>query len=99
MVEQFINVFKTYHEKEIYNTFMFGCCYWFAVILKERFQGEIYYLPIDNHFITKINNEFYDISGKIEPIEQPILWTEFQKLEPKEALRIEYYCILKKDGI
>lgn len=95
----FINVFKAYHEREVYDTFMYGCCYWFAIILKERFNGQIYYLPIENHFITKIENDFYDISGKVILTETPILWSEFQQFDPAAAARIEHYCILKEEGI
>ena len=31
-------------------TFTNGYCYWMAVILKERFGGEIMYNAVDNHF-------------------------------------------------
>lgn len=50
-------------------TFLHGCCYWFAHILWERFYAEysvdIKYEPVQGHFITKINNRFYDIRGDV----------------------------------
>lgn len=50
-------------------TFLHGCCYWFAHILWERFDAEysvdIKYEPVQGHFITKINNRFYDIRGDV----------------------------------
>ena len=47
--------------------FMNGLCYWFAHILYYRFREEcdceIYYEPIVNHFVTKINGLLYDANG------------------------------------
>lgn len=47
------------------NTFLNGCCYWFAFILKERFNATIYYDSILDHFISKIGEEFYDVRGNV----------------------------------
>lgn len=42
-------------------------CYWFAKILKERFNySSIYYNPNIVHFATEINDTLYDISGIVE---------------------------------
>ena len=40
-----------------------GNCYYFAVILKDRFGGEIFYDPVDGHFFLKIDGVNYDYSG------------------------------------
>ena len=57
------------HFKGSERTFLHGCCYWFAHILQERFYAEysvdIKYEPVEGHFITKINNRFYDIRGDV----------------------------------
>ena len=42
-----------------------GNCYYFAAILQQRFGGEIYYMPIIGHFVTKIDGDFYDWTGKL----------------------------------
>ena len=45
-----------------------GNCYYFAIILSERFRKYdpvIYYDTADGHFITKINGIFYDWSGAL----------------------------------
>lgn len=45
-----------------------GNCYYFAVILKERFcndNPEIYYDVCEGHFLCKINDHFYDWSGTV----------------------------------
>lgn len=46
------------HFKGAEDTFLHGCCYWFAWILKERFDGHDYYVtifhdPIEGHFIAR----------------------------------------------
>lgn len=60
-VESFIKNFNK--SEEVVKCFTEGCCYWFAVILKERFPaGEIYYNTL-NHFVFKHNDDLYDITG------------------------------------
>ena len=49
-----------------------GNCYYFALILKDRFNGTIYYNPIQGHFICRIGYDFYDYTGKVS--EPPILY-------------------------
>lgn len=92
----FINQFKSLHRLEIEDTFLNGYCYWFAYILKERFQGEIYYLPIQNHYITKINDLYYDITGNIKLNEKPYNWNEYKFLDELETQRLYHDCILKE---
>jgi len=50
-----------------------GNCYYFAVILKDRFNGTLYYDPIIGHFLCKIDSNFYDYTGKVE-IDESILY-------------------------
>lgn len=42
-----------------------GNCYWMAVILQQRFGGEICYLPIIGHFVVRIKGVFYDWNGVV----------------------------------
>jgi hypothetical protein len=45
-----------------------GNCYYFAVILAERFrkyEPVLYYDTVDGHFICRVNNIFYDCSDVI----------------------------------
>lgn len=90
---EFINKFKFKYKKELEYIFTSGNCYYFAVILKERFNGEIYYLPIENHFICKIDNNYYDITGKAKMNEKPYKWSEFIKEDEKLYNRIVRDCI------
>lgn len=44
-----------------------GNCYYFAVILKERFNdGEIYYNAVDGHFLFRHGGYLYDFKGRHE---------------------------------
>ena len=62
----FLGKFKKYGTTE--EAFTNGCCYWFSVILTERFKdkgAEIMYDEINNHFGTRIFNRVYDITGDV----------------------------------
>lgn len=95
-VLSFINDFKKINKDVIEELFSNGYCYWFANILANRFDGEIYYLPIMNHFITKIANDFYDIKGIANYNELKYPWVFYQKFEPLESQRIIKNCIEKE---
>ena len=43
-------------------------CYYFAIILKDRFNGEIYYDVINGHFLTLIKDKLYDYSGVVHSL-------------------------------
>lgn len=98
-VLDFINGFKEMHPLEIEDVFSNGYCYWFAMILSSRFgviDSSIYYLPIRNHFITKIGNKFYDITGEIIPDEETYEWTTYKIFDSLDYGRIKRDCILKE---
>lgn len=69
-----------------------GNCYYFALILKDRFNGKIYYDGVNGHFVTKINDKFYDWTGLIEPNIDDLF--EWDTLETFDDL---YYKRIKKD--
>lgn len=51
-----------------------GNCYWFALILSKRFNYlNIYYEPIDGHFLAGNGETFFDWLGEAQPISQPQL--------------------------
>jgi predicted RNase H-like HicB family nuclease len=84
-----------YKFKSSASLFQHGMCYWFAFILKERFNGQIYYHSIDNHFATKIKGALYDSLGKLggdgfEP------WEEYKEKDELETKRIIRDCIKKR---
>jgi hypothetical protein len=48
-------------------TFTQEYCYYFSVILRERFPGgTIVYAPIIGHFLYKIQGKLYDITGEVD---------------------------------
>jgi len=58
MIEGFISDFKARNGYALVDTFTGGYCYYFAIMLKERFKdygGEIYYNQVDNHFAYFLN--------------------------------------------
>ena len=89
----FIKKFKFKYAKELEEVFTTGDCYYFAIILKARFAGDIYYLPVANHFVTKIGSCYYDITGRVEPDEHPIKWSEFGKGDASWRRRVVRDCI------
>jgi hypothetical protein len=80
---------------EVKDFFLFGYCYWFAVILEQHFGGVICYLPIKNHFVTRIHNVYYDASGRVVPDEQVFVWSTYLYKYPTECRSIIRGCIDK----
>jgi len=66
-IEDFILEFKKYEEQNVLaRTFTNGFCYYFSVILKEKFpRGDIFYSIEDNHFLFLLNGNLYDINGSV----------------------------------
>ena len=53
-------------------------CYYFKIRFPEL---EIYYLPIQGHFIVGKDNSYYDWTGKIK-IEEPFLLNNIKQKDP-----------------
>ena len=88
----------------VIDCFTQGCCYWFAFILKERFQGKIVYDPVIGHFACQIGCNVYDIKGNIDKQYGPNFfnwhdwdtWEIYANGEPSGArTRVIKDCILK----
>lgn len=73
-----------------------GNCYFFAVILKERFGGDIYYDDIFGHFAAMIDGELYDWRGQHTktPEEHWVKWDEYDKYDSLLKQRIIRDCVL-----
>lgn len=105
-IEDFIKNFNGTQDN-----FLNGNCYWFAVILIERFRFfykvDIAYNQIQNHFAMvvtiyysdKTTNQFlFDASGLIGPMVEGDgwkLWREYYSYEPTDAARVYRDCIWK----
>ena len=90
----FINDFKKYEKEDVLNkTFTQGYCYYFALILKDRFDGSIYFDSNVGHFITKIGRDYYDITGCVsEKYKGKVL---YPKEEWMNMVSVVNGCILK----
>ena len=69
-----------------------GNCYYFALILKERFGGEIYYDPIEGHFFLKNFIGNFDYNGIYKPTDE----IKLENIKFKDPI---WYSRLLKDCI
>lgn len=91
MIENFIALFN-YDQR-----YLNGLCYWFAYILKGRFpDGEIWYDQISNHFYFVLNNNAYDVRGRVNLPNTSIKWDEYKNFDSCDYERVIRYCILKE---
>lgn len=108
-VEKFIKDFKKVFPEELEQTFYHGYCYWFAMILSIRFEGEIWFNPAIVHFAAQVNDTLYDIFGVVDPGVDPYTgiydsekdkwysWESYQASHQDEVDSIVKSCI-KKTG-
>ena len=97
-VLDFIHQFAVFGT-DVRDCFSNGMCYWFAHILKTRFQSldaDIMYAPITNHIFCRIMNRYYDISGEYTPTEAIYFWEYYGRYDKLERDRIERDCIRKE---
>lgn len=97
----------TIHGPDVIDCFSNGNCYWFARILAQRFQGEIFYNISENHFMCNINGYLYDIDGRLKTQTKPlnksnwdlddmkgwIPWHVYRWIDASHANRIQRDCI------
>lgn len=74
-VKHFIDSFHI-GDNTVDYVFTNGCCYWFAQILCEAFNGKLVYDEVENHFASLINGRIYDITGDITNKYNMVLWDD-----------------------
>ena len=75
--------------------FLNGNCYYFSLILKDRFQdGIVYYDVIQGHFVFKYEDCYYDWTGCVEPEGYLVEWDKFDEYDPLWKQRIIRDCIM-----
>ena len=97
-VLNFINHFTLNGKRrEVIETFTNGCCYWFALLLSERFYQnyivEIMYDEIANHFGCRIGYNIYDITGNVTNKYNWQSWISVVHADRTHAERIKRDCI------
>ena len=72
-----------------------GNCYYFSLILKDRFPGGIiYYDVMDGHFVFKYQEKYYDWSGEIHPESYLVEWDKFEQYDSLQKQVIIRDCIM-----
>jgi hypothetical protein len=74
---------------------MNGNCYYFSIILKERFpNGKIIYDPIVGHFMYLINHKCFDALGSHKIPNDYYDWEELKNTDYLLYNRIKRDCIM-----
>lgn len=72
-----------------------GNCYYFAMILRERFDGVIMYDVIRGHFVTQIDGFLYDWRGIVDESDGKFIeWYRFNEYDSLQLERVVEDCIL-----
>ena len=81
---------------DVIECFIQGCCYWFAYILRARFEqeygAEIVTDYTANHFGTRIKGRVYDITGDVTDDYNWVPWSECE--DELRRKRIVEDCIM-----
>ena len=79
------------------NNWMNGNCYYFALILKDRFNGKIFYDVIDGHFVTQIDGINYDWLGVVSIVDSGkhhyVDWEKFDEYDKLQKQSVIDGCI------
>ena len=80
--------------KKDYN-WLDGNCYYFAIILKDRFpEGKIFFDVINGHFVVEYQDELYDWGGIHHSNGLLVDWDSFDEYDSLLKKRIIRDCIL-----
>lgn len=91
-----INFKKGFPSDIVEDLFTESNCYHFAVILTNIFEGDILYDVDNNHFISKIDGNYYDITGEVEKPFNSYFWEEMESEDPIEYDLVYESCVILK---
>ena len=75
IILEFIKVFRSTESTELFTEI---ACYWFSIILCNRFSNaRVVYNPSRVHFAAKIGSHVYDITGIVEDEEDYEDWSDY----------------------
>lgn len=86
-----------YHRFPYDNNWLNQNCYYFALILKDRFpEGTIVYDVVEGHFMLRIDRYYFDWHGSYTFIDESpfIEWDTFDEYDTLQKERIIRDCIL-----
>lgn len=88
IVTNFINHFHNVSPTEnLTEVFTRGCCYWFAHILYYRFNdAELMFDEVASHFVVKIEDRLYDITGDVTDQYTPTPWEDVDPLRKERII-------------
>ncbi len=95
MIDPILDFIQRRFSKEVCGWTHYNC-YYFAQILKHRFpKVTILYLPIENHFVCKYGNYYYDLYGRHDNLkETPKIWEDYWKEDQLHYDRIIRDCVI-----
>jgi hypothetical protein len=71
-----------------------GNCYYFALILSDRFPGGIIcYDVIYGHFVYFYEGKYYDWSGEIQPEGHLVEWSKFDEYDSLQKYHVIEGCL------
>lgn len=72
-----------------------GNCYYFSLILKDRFpRGSIFYNVTNGHFIFFYDGNYYDWTGIVATDEYLVSWDDFDEYDSLQKKRIVRDCLM-----
>ena len=74
--------------------FMDMNCYYFSLILHDRFKkGAVWYDVINGHYVYLYNGKYYDWTGIVEPNGYLVEWDKFKEYDEAQYKVIVRDCI------
>lgn len=97
MREKILDFIAHFQRPDTIEVFTNGMCYWFAVILLERFGGEILYTQVPGHFVCKVDDILYDVTGDVteQYMDGLIPWESMQDYDDLLYERLLRDCVRK----
>ena len=98
MYNEILSFIRHFQNEGTIETFTQGCCYWFSVILIERFKElnpTLMYDEVINHFGVSIEGSIFDITGDVT---DKYYWKYFDDIKKSDEmlfLRLKRDCIDK----
>lgn len=93
-----INFIRHFQYPDTIDVFTRDMCYWFAAILRDRFGGEIFYTQASGHFVCRIAERLYDVTGDVTELYEGklISWDAIYEYDDLLYERLMRDCVRKE---